>query len=282
MSAVLTQHAYGKSRVRLTKILRHAGRHELKELCVAVQLTGDVGASYTHGDNSRIVATDAMKNTVYVLAKDHPLTDIESFGEALAGHFLRTYPHVATATVTINEQPWQRIVINGKEHPHAFVGGSGERRTCTVTLTRQEQRVESGFEELALLKTTDSAFTGFLRDSYTTLPEAEDRIFATLLTATWFHDKSPDDWNHCYQLIRQTLVEVFAGHKSLSVQHTLHAMGAAALEACSSIRQINLQMPNRHHLLVNLQPFGLSNHNEVFVPTDEPFGLISATLTRGS
>jgi urate oxidase len=254
----------------------------LKELCVAIQLTGDFGASYTHGDNSRIVATDTMKNSVYVLAKDHPLTDIESFGQALAGHFLKTYPHVATATITLVEQPWQRVVLNGEEHPHAFVGGGGEHRTSTITLTRQEQRVESGFEGLALLKTTDSAFTGFLRDSYTTLPETEDRIFATLLTAAWLHGEPPDDWNGSYQLIRQTLVEVFAAHKSLAVQHTLYAMGAAALEVCPSIRQINMQMPNRHHLLVNLQPFGLANINEVFVPTDEPFGLISATLTRNS
>jgi urate oxidase len=282
MSAILTQQAYGKSRVRLTKVLRHTDRHELKELCVAIQLTGDFAASYTQGDNSRVVATDTIKNTVYVLAKDHPLTDIESFGQALAGHFLKTYPHVASATINLTEKPWQRIVSNGVEHPHAFVSGGGEHRTSTITLTRQERHIESGFEELALLKTTDSAFTGFLRDRYTTLPETEDRIFATLLTATWFHDKPPDDWNRCYQLIRQTLVAVFAEHKSLSVQHTLHAMGTAALDVCSSLRQISLEMPNRHHLLVNLQPFGLANHNEIFVPTNEPFGLIRATLTRGS
>src|SRR6266852_2859337 len=121
MSTVLTQHSYGKSRVRLTKVLRRAGRHELKELCVAVQLTGDFAASYTYGDNSRIIATDTMKNTVYVLARDHPLTDVESFGQALAGHFLKSYPHVATATISLVEQPWQRVVINGDEHPHAFV-----------------------------------------------------------------------------------------------------------------------------------------------------------------
>jgi urate oxidase len=200
----------------------------------------------------------------------------------LAGHFLKTYPHVTTAAISLLEQPWQRVGLNGEEHPHAFIGGGSERRTSTVTLTRQGSRIESGVEGMALLKTTDSAFTGFLRDRYTTLPETEDRIFATLLTAAWLHDEPPDDWNRCYQLIRQRLVEVFATHKSLAVQHTLHAMGAAALEACLSLRQISLQMPNRHHLLVNLQPFGMANNNEVFVATDEPFGLISATLTRGS
>jgi urate oxidase len=282
MSAVLTHHAYGKSQIRLTKVLRHAGRHELKELCIDIQLTGDFAASYTRGDNSRIVATDTMKNTVYVLAKDHPLTDIESFGQALAEHFLTTYPHVATAAIHLVEQPWQRLIVHGEAHPHAFIGGGGERRTSIVTLTRQCLRIESGFEGLALLKTTDSSFTRFIRDPYTTLPETEDRIFATLLTAGWLHGEPPVDWNQTYQLIRQTLVEVFAAHKSLSVQHTLHAMGAAALDACRSIEQISLQMPNRHHLLVNLQPFGLANNNEVFVATDEPFGLISATLGRGS
>jgi len=280
MSAVLTRNSYGKSQVRLTKVIRHADRHELKELCVSIQLTGDFAASYTHGDNSRVVATDTMKNTVYILARDHPLADIESFGQHLAEHFLRTYSHVATATIQLTEQPWQRLAVNGQEHPHAFTGGSVGARTSTVTLSRQELRIESGLEGLLLLKTTDSAFTGFIRDPYTTLAETEDRIFATLLTARWLHGEPPADWNHCYQLIRQTLITVFATHKSLAVQHTLHDMGRAALEVCRSIREISLQMPNKHHLLVNLQPFGLANNNEIFVPTEEPFGLISATLGR--
>jgi urate oxidase len=280
MSAVLTHNAYGKSHIRLTKVTRHADRHDLKELYVAVQLEGDFAASYLHGDNSRVVATDTMKNIIYALAKGHPLADVESFGQALANHFLQHYPHVSSAAVRLEEQPWQRLLIDGREHPHAFAGGSTEKRTCTVTRTRQALRVESGLDDLPLLKTTDSAFAGFLRDGYTTLPETDDRIFATVLSASWLYGVAAADWNHCHSLIRQTLLEVFARHKSLAVQQTLHAMGAAALEACSQIEQITLRMPNQHRLLVNLQPFGLENKNEIYMATEEPYGLITGTLRR--
>jgi urate oxidase len=279
MSAILTQNAYGKSQVRLTKVTRHADRHDLKELCVAVQLEGDFGASYVHGDNSRIVATDTMKNIVYALAKKHTLTAIETFGQALSGHLLEHYPHVSTATIHLVEQPWQRLVIDGREQPHTFIGGI-EKRTSTVTLTRQGPRIESGLEDLALLKTTDSAFAGFIRDAYTTLPETDNRIFATVLSATWLYGEAAADWDRCHHLIRQAMLEVFARHKSLSVQQTLHAMGAAALEACGQIEQISLRMPNKHRLLVNLQPFALENNNEIFVACEEPYGVITGTLRR--
>jgi urate oxidase len=281
MSAALTHHAYGKSHVRLTKVVRHADRHDLKDLCAAVELEGDFGASYVHGDNSRVVATDTMKNVVFALAKNHALADLESFGQALAGHFLQHYAQVSTATIRLVEQPWQRLVARGRKHPFAFVGGGSEKRTCMVRFTRQGLRVESGLDDLALLKTTDSAFAGFVRDAYTTLPEADDRIFATVLSANWLYAEVPADWDRCHHLIRQALLDVFARHKSLSVQHTLHAMGAAALEACSQVEQISLRMPNKHRLLVNLQPFGLENNNEIFVATDEPFGVITGTMRRG-
>ena len=80
--------------------------------------------------------------------------------------------------------------------------------------------------------------------------------------------------------IRQALLETFAGHQSLSVQQTLHAMGAAALEACPEIERITLTMPNKHRILVDLKPFGLENANEVFLATDEPHGTITGTLQR--
>jgi urate oxidase len=280
MSAVLTHHAYGKSQIRLTKVVRHADRHDLTELCVAIQLEGDFGASYVDGDNRRIVATDTMKNTVYALARKHALTDIESFGQVLATHFLQSYPHVSAAAITLVEEPWQRMAVDGGAQPHAFVGGSSERQTTTVTLTRHGLRMESGLDGLALLKTTDSAFAGFIRDAYTTLAETEDRIFATSLSARWLYGTKMADWVGCRSLIRQAMVEVFARHKSLAVQQTLHAMGAAALEACSEIEEISLEMPNKHRILVNLKPFGLDNDNEIFVACEEPFGVISGTLRR--
>jgi len=277
---LLTHNAYGKSQIRLTRVTRHADRHDLKELCVAVQLEGDFAASYLRGDNSRVVATDTMKNTVYVLAKKHGVGALESFGETLAGHFLDNYAHVSTATISLVEQPWQRLALDGQQQPHAFIGGGSATRTSTVTRTRQSLHFESGIEDLALLKTTDSAFAGFIKDEYTTLRDTDDRIFATLLSARWLYNAPPGDWDRCYDAVRRALLVAFAGHKSLAVQHTLDAMARAALDASPQMQQITLKMPNRHHVLFNLEPFGLDNRNEVFVATDEPHGLIAGTWRR--
>jgi urate oxidase len=130
-----------------------------------------------------------------------------------------------------------------------------------------------------VLKTTDSGFAGFPRDRFTTLPDTDDRILATSLTATWtYRQGSPDFGGR--DRIRAALVETFAAHISRSVQHTLYAMGEAALAACRDIVDITLAMPNRHHLLVDLTPFGVDNPNEIFVATDIPYGLIEATVIR--
>lgn len=280
MSAALVHDAYGKSLVRLTKVTRHPDRHELKEVSTAIQLEGDFTAAYTAGDNSKLVATDTMKNTVYALARNHPLDDLESFGLTLARHFVDGFSHVRAATVTLHEFGWRRILVGGQPHPHAFLGGGDETRTCTIRVTRQTTCVESGIGGLLLLKTTDSAFRDFVRDQYTTLPDTDDRIFATILQATWVYGMDRADWNACHANVRQALLETFANHKSLGVQQTLFAMGERALEVCGEINEIQLTMPNKHRLLMNLQPFGMDNPNVIFVPTDEPHGLIMGTLRR--
>jgi urate oxidase len=278
--AVLTEHSYGKSRIRLTKVTRFADRHEVRELTIAIQLEGDFAESYTSGDNRLIIATDTMKNVAYALAREHPLESVEDFGSAVASHFLANYPHVEQATVRLAEQLLERIRVDGREHPHAFRGKTREARTCTVRFYRQGQRIESGLDELFLLKSTDSAFCGFLRDRYTTLSDAPDRILATMLKADWLYSADAGDWNVLHARIRQALLETFALHQSLSVQQTLHAMGAAALEACPEIERITLVMPNQHRIPVDLKPFGLENANDVFLATDEPHGTITGTLQR--
>jgi urate oxidase len=276
VTVVLTHNSYGKSQVRLTHVTRHGERHDLKELSISVQLEGDFAASYASGDNRNIVATDSMKNTVYVFAKKHGIGTIESFGQTLARHFLQTYAQVWAATIALTELSWRRI----EDHSHAFISGSNEKRTCLVTLNRQSLRVEPGVSELSLLKTTDSAFGGFVRDEFTTLRETNDRILATLVSAHWLCATPSPDWDGIHRMARLSLVDTFARHRSLSVQETLHAMGQAVLAACPEINEITLTLPNKHHLLVNLEPFGLDNQNEVFVPTDEPHGLITGTLSR--
>lgn len=285
MSIRLTVQSYGKSSVRLTKVTRHADRHELKEFAVDVALEGDFSESYLVGDNARVVATDTMKNTVYGLAVDHPLVDPESFALDLATHFVNRNSHVTAANVRIAETPWKRIDHGGTPHRHSFVGAGNEKRTCRVRVDRQTTVVAAGLTGLPLLKTTDSAFRGFPRDEFTTLPEVDDRIFATLLEAEWNYVPVAEgqfnvDWNGTYARIHAAMVAVFADHKSLAVQQTLYAMGEAALAACPQVDEIRLAMPNQHRIPFDVRPFGKPHRNEIFVTTSEPYGLITAVLRR--
>jgi urate oxidase len=280
MPAKLTSDSYGKSAVRLTKVKRLPDRHELVELEVAIELTGDFARSYLTGDNSLIVATDTMKNTVYALAARHPIDAIEDFGQALAGHFLANNAHVDTATVRLAQNAWKRFADGPTEHPHTFVGAGDHRRTARVVRTRAGAQTSAGVENLLLLKTTDSAFKGFLRDGYTTLRETDDRIFATRLTAEWTYAENRHEWNALYDTTLATMLKTFAHHRSLAVQQTLYAMGDAALAGSPAIGTIDLEMPNQHRIPFNLEPLGLPNRNEIFLTTSEPYGLIKATLAR--
>jgi urate oxidase len=281
MSAFLSGQSYGKSNVRLTKVTRHADRHDLVELAIDVQLEGDFAASYLSGDNRKVVATDSMRNTVYALAADHPLVDPESFALALAEHFLARYPQVSAATIVAREMPWRRMETPAGPHPHSFVGGGDGVRTCRVRKTRGEVSIAAGLAGLPLLKTTDSAFRDFVRDEFTTLADADDRIFATLLDAEWTYARTTGiDWNATYARIVAAMLEVFAEHKSLAVQQTIYAMGERVLAVCQDVARIELAMPNQHRIPFNLAPLGRQNRNEIFVTTSEPYGLITATVSR--
>jgi urate oxidase len=282
-AAVLTHNSYGKSLVRLTKVIHRGDVHDLIELSANIALEGDFAAAYESGDNRKVIATDSMKNTVYVLAREKSFDSIEEFAVLLARHLAQTYPQVARAIVELEQTLWQRINVDGKPHQHSFVAGGSDRRTCKAIVVKPIDKVEltGGIAGLLVLKTTASEFSAFVRDRYTTLPDTTDRIFATSVDAVWPYTQDTGDFNSAYDAIRQSLLETFATHHSLGVQQTLLAMGEAALAACAAIKSIELTMPNKHRLLANLKPFGLENRNEVFVPTDEPHGLISGTVERG-
>ncbi len=282
MSApVVVQQSYGKSQVRLSRIHRKGSRHEFIDLTVWIELDGDFIPSYSAADNSQIVPTDTMKNTVYVLASRSDIKAIEVFAQALSKHFLETYPQISRAQIRCEEKLWSRITFSGKQHDHTFVGSGSERFTCIVKADRAKGiSMSSGLCDLQVLKTTGSSFVDYVQDEYTTLKPAEDRIFATAIEAHWPCNDLSADWSAARQKIRAALIDVFANQFSKSVQHTLYEMARAAFAACSLIDEIEITMPNQHHLLADLTPFGLKNPNEVFVPTSEPFGKISATIAR--
>ena len=278
----LQHNAYGKTNVRLVKVRRTQNQHDLFDVSVDITLEGDLADTFLDGDNRKVVATDTMKNTVYALGKRHDFGSVEMFGRRLAEHFLTEHDHLTKATIDLRERLWSRIVVNDTPHSHAFEGSSRELRTAKVSHTRDKTTVQGGIKSLPLLKTTGSAFSDFVKDEFTTLKDASDRPFGTNLTATWTYSADPPDYSATHMTLRATLLETFARHdESQSVQQTLYLMGTKALEATGAVSGIYLSMPNEHRLLVDLAPFGMDNPNEIFVPVDEPSGMIEATLTRG-
>ena len=277
MAIVLGENRYGKSRVRLMKVGRKGARHELFEWNVEVWLTGDFRSCFEDGDNSHILPTDTMKNTVYSLGRASSALSMEDFGTELVSHFLETNRYADGAGVRIVSTLWKHI----DGFPDAFTHASDKYDTTTVTLSRDGIRaVSSGFEKLWLLKTAKSAFAGYVKDRLTTLRETHDRLFGTLATAEWRYIGTELDYNALRKRIESALITTFAAHDSLSVQQTLYAMAMTALEEIAEIADVHLVMPNKHSNLVDLSPFGQDNPNQIFVPTDEPHGSIEAHVTR--
>ena len=281
MTPQLAWNAYGKAAVRLVKVDRHGAGHEPHDLTVEVQLQGDFGPAHTAGDNSQILPTDTMKNTVYALARQGPVDPPEEFGERLARHFFGgVCPAARRVVLTIAVHRWDRMRVDDNPDPHTFVRGPAERRLATVAMDETGVAVEAGLAGLGLFKTSGSGFAGFLRDEYTTLKATDDRILATDVEARWRYAAPLKDYTAAWNAVRTALLETFARHQSASVQHTLYAMGEAALARRGEISEIRLVLPNRHHLLVDLSPFGLDNPNEIFVATGEPYGRIEAVIAR--
>jgi urate oxidase len=275
----LIAHQYGKARVRVLRVLRDGATHRIKDISVTVLLEGDFASSYTSADNSKVVPTDTIKNTINVLAKQHLGDEIERFAIVLGDHFLR-YPQVREARIDISERNWERMEIDGRPHPHSFQGGGESRMFTRVVRTRELQAVRSGIRDLLILKSTGSGFENYPKDEFTTLRETADRILATSFSATWTFEKLPKIFAETNASILSTMLTVFAEDYSPSAQNTLFQMGESALAACAEISKIDLAMPNKHCLLIDLSPFGLENKSEVFVPTDEPHGEIEATVAR--
>lgn len=274
--AAIQSNAYGKTRVRLTYIDRTHDPQEVRELSVNILFEGDFAAAYTDGDNAGVLPTDTMKNTVYVLARQLRWDSAEMFAQGIAQHFLERLPHVSQVRIEIEEVPWQQIGGHGT----AFFQSGNDRRTTRLRATRSEIDLSAGIKGLHILKTADSGFAGFLKDNLTTLPETHDRLFGTVLQAEWQYLRPDISFNDSHRQVRTTLLDCFAQHKSLSVQHTLFAMGQAVLEKVDAVSGIHLVMPNKHCLLVDLSRFGLDNPNQVFAPIDEPSGYIEARIAR--
>jgi urate oxidase len=277
----LGENRYGKSRVRVMKVTRGPHENDLREWTVQVLLTGDFDSAHYEGDNSKILPTDTMKNTVYYVARKSNATSMEDYAKELVDFLLGRNPQVSAVSVAVEGAMWKRLTVDGKPHPTSFMRGSGEVQTTTVSRVKSGAfQISSGFQNLVVMKTADSGFEGYIKDELTTLKETSDRLFCTAVTAEWRYTSATINFDATRAVLREAMLKVFANHKSKSVQETLYEMGKAALERVAEADQIDLVMPNKHCLLVDFARFGEENPNEIFVPTDEPAGHIEACVRR--
>ena len=290
MAIVLGENRYGKAENRVFRVTRRGDTHEILDLNVSVQLMGDFADTHHTGDNTKVLPTDTQKNTVFALSHELGPLEPEAFGIALARHFIGTQKHVSGAEIRIEHFPWHRIESKGRPHPRAFSRDGSHVRTATIRASRDgaglRTWITSGLEKLVVLKTSDSAFKDYLRDKYTTLKETDDRIMATEVSARWrWSECDPArlerlDWAASHHAAMTTLLAIYADHHSLSLQQTLFAMGEATLQQQAGIAAIRLSLPNKHHFVVDLSPFGQTNTNEVHIAADRPYGFIEAVVQR--
>jgi urate oxidase len=280
MSIRLGANQYGKAEIRIVKVTRDTRAHAIEDLNVTSRLRGDFTATHLTGDNRHVVATDTQKNAVYGLAREHGIGAPEAFLLRLAEHFTRSFDWVTGGRWEAESYAWQRIAVEGGPHDHAFVRAGPDTRTALVEVDGEATAVEGGLTGMVVLKTTGSEFRGFHRDRFTTLAETDDRILATSVTAGWRFASADADFDATYAAVRARLLEVFAATHSLALQQTLYAMGEAVLAEREELRSIRFSMPNQHHFLVDLEPFGLDNPGEIFFAADRPYGLIEATVER--
>ncbi|KAL3677186.1 hypothetical protein R1sor_027134 [Riccia sorocarpa] len=280
------EHQHGKARVRVARVWREGNTHVMVEWSAAVSLRSKSLSSYSEGDNSAIVATDTIKNTIYVLAKRCAKSlSVEEFGVMLGEHFVSTYPEVTAAHISMIQRPWERVSVDGLQHEHGYRMGL-ENRTADVRTTKDgKSRVTAGVSDLRLLKTTKSGFEGYIRDKFTLLPETKERMMASSIRSVWSYSRKPSDYNEVYATVKNILETTFFGPSkggvySPSVQKTLYLMAKEVLIRVPEIESVYLNMPNIHFLPVNMPAIGVEFKDDVYLPTDEPHGSIEATLSR--
>ncbi|MEU0696427.1 factor-independent urate hydroxylase [Streptomyces niveus] len=296
MPTILGQNQYGKAENRVVKIVRDGDTHHIKDLNVSVALSGDMEEVHYFGSNANVLPTDTTKNTVYAFAKEHGIESAEQFGIHLARHFVTSQEPIHRARIRIEEYAWERIAapdadsgpVGAEETKHSFVRKGQETRVSQITFDGGKWEIISGLKDLTVLNSTNSEFWGYVKDEYTTLREAYDRILATDVSARWRYNWTDDtapmpDWENSYEQARTHLLHAFAQTYSLSLQQTLYQMGSRIIESRGEIDEIRFSLPNNHHFLVDLEPFGVKNETPdgaVYFAADRPYGLIEATVLR--
>lgn len=288
---------YGKDNVKFLKVKKdpeNPKRQEILEATVKVLLEGDIVTSYTKADNSVIVPTDTVKNTILVLAKTTDVWPIERFAATLATHFIEKYAHLSAVSVNIFQDRWTKFSVNGEKSLHSFIHEGPEKRITDLYYKRNgEFTLSSSIKELTVLKSTNSQFHGYNICDFTTLKPTTDRILSTDIDAVWEYDAKKigsisaistlaDEgvFDKTYDAARELTLNRFAIENSASVQATMFNMATDILEIATYVKSVSYALPNKHYFLFDLSWKGLENNNELFYPSPHPNGLIKCTVVR--
>ncbi|KAI3337299.1 uricase [Xylariaceae sp. AK1471] len=294
---VLSSARYGKDNVRVYKVDRDEATktHTVTEMTVCCLLEGKIDESYTVADNTPVVATDSIKNTIYIKAKEHPVNPPELYAGILGQHFLDRYAHISAANITLVVKRWTRMVIDGKPHPHSFYRDGEETRNVEARVSRADGiSITSSLAGLLVLKSTGSQFHGFVRDEFTTLPETWDRILSTEVDASWKWQTIPSlkalrdnvaIFDKAFDDARNITMKTFAEEDtSPSVQNTMYKMCEKILEAAPEVASVSYALPNKHYFEIDLSWHkDLKNTGkdaEVYAPQSGPNGLIKCEVSR--
>lgn len=298
MESQLISSTYGKGNVKFLKVKKNPSnpqQQEVLEANVQCLLRGDFDVSYTKADNSPIVPTDTVKNTILVEAKTTNVWPIERFAAHLAKHFTNKYSHVSGVEVSIVQSKWTKYEVNGKLHAHSFKHEGPETRRTVLDYTRAGNKltITSSIKDLTVLKSTGSMFYGYNVCDYTTLKPTKDRILSTDVDASWVYDKKQiktlDDvfsyadnglFDKTYEAARKTTLDLFALENSASVQATMYNMSHKILEQIKEVDTVTYVLPNKHYILFNLEWKGIKGNDDLFYPSPDPNGLIKSTVGR--
>ena len=222
-----------------------------------------------------MVATDSIKNTIYIKAKEHPVNPPELYASILGQHFLARYPHIHAANVSVVQHRWTRLSVEGKPHPHSFVRDSEETRNVSCRASREKGiEITSSLAKLTVLKSTGSAFHGFVRDEFTTLAETWDRILSTDVECSWRWkpfasvgevEKAAGEgkFDAAWEQSRAITIKTFAEDESASVQNTMYKMCELILEAVPDVETVGYSLPNKHYFEIGRLSPGSSDANRI-------------------
>jgi urate oxidase/2-oxo-4-hydroxy-4-carboxy-5-ureidoimidazoline decarboxylase len=273
------RHYYGKGDVTVYRLNRDGrtppGQSPVFGATVLLLVYGEAfWPTYTTGDNTGLVATDSMKNFIQRETMEFTGDDLADFCRFLGSRFLDKYPQAEGAQVSAVAVPYAGI-----DGDVAFAPAGPDRATARVELRRDEiLEAAAGLKGFRLLRLGGSAFRGFVRDEYTTLPEMANRPLHMWLDLEWRYVTPGAAFgrNGVTARARQIVRDEFRTFESGSIQQVIYRMGTRLLREIPSLAEVHLEANNRTWLPVAERGDELG----VYTEPPPPYGCLGLRLTR--